>query len=95
MPLGTEPSEAHPAPGTPAKETRIWTAISDIDLLLPDGTEMVRTFVVSMPARFAHVSAHGTTLMPIDFACAITLLHSPSRLRPDSRISLCLILAIS
>jgi hypothetical protein len=33
--------------------------------------------------------------MPMDFACDITLLQSPSRLNPDSLNSVCLILAIS
>lgn len=33
--------------------------------------------------------------MPIDFACAIILLHSPCKLNPDNLVSDCLILAIS
>lgn len=41
------------------------------------------------------LSLHGTTSMPIDRACAITLLHNPCRLNPESRSSECLILAIS
>jgi hypothetical protein len=37
----------------------------------------------------------GTTVTPIDFACEMTLLQSPSRERPDSLVSVCFILAIS
>lgn len=39
--------------------------------------------------------SHGTTLTPIDFACEMTLLHRPSRLRPVRRASDDLIFAIS
>lgn len=42
----------------------------------------------------AHIS-HATTLIPIDLAEDMTLLHNPSRLIPDNRVSVCLILAIS
>ena len=41
------------------------------------------------------IYCHGTTMTPKLPACATTLLHSPSRLKPLSLISLCLILAIS
>ena len=37
----------------------------------------------------------GATVTPIDFACDMTLLQSPSRERPDSLVSVCFILAIS
>src|ERR1700749_4384103 len=37
----------------------------------------------------------GTTTIPILAACATTLLHNPSRLKPDNLVSECLILAIS
>ena len=38
---------------------------------------------------------YGTTTTPMLAACAITLLASPSKLKPLSRVSLCLIFAIS
>lgn len=38
---------------------------------------------------------HGTTLMPMDFAWAMMLIHSPWRLKPDNRSSVCFIFAIS
>lgn len=41
------------------------------------------------------IYSHGTTITPKLPACATTLLHNPSRLKPLSLISLCLILAIS
>lgn len=41
------------------------------------------------------VQSHATTLIPIDLACEITLLHSPSKANPDNRSSDCLMHAIS
>lgn len=45
-------------------------------------------FIIQKPS-------HGTTLTPIDFACDMTLLHRPSKLRPVRRGSVDLIFAIS
>lgn len=41
------------------------------------------------------VIIQGTTVTPIDFACDMTLLQSPSSERPDNLVSVCFILAIS
>jgi hypothetical protein len=38
---------------------------------------------------------HGNTVIPIDLACAITLLQTPFKLKPLNLVSDCLILAIS
>lgn len=42
-----------------------------------------------------HDAIQGTTLTPIDLADEMTLLHKPSSDSPDSRVSDCLIFAIS
>ena len=41
------------------------------------------------------VTNHGTTVTPIDFACAMTVLQSPSSGSPDSLNSVCFIFAMS
>jgi hypothetical protein len=43
----------------------------------------------------ANRTCQGTTLTPIDLHCQITHLQRALRLKPDSRVSDCLILAIS